>query len=123
MITPTQHFIIEKGSKWEIFKNELPHQKLPFSKREWGGAGHSMCSYQGKMKPALAHHLIECFSKLGDVVVDPFSGSGTIPFEACRMGRRGFGIDISRLGYVLTLAKVSQVSIEKIELLLQSLES
>ena len=91
-------------AKWDTFKRTFPHQQPPYSKRDWGGAAHSMCSYQGKMKPALAHHLIECFSKSGDVIVDPFSGSGTIPFEACRMDRAGYGIDISRLGHVLTVA-------------------
>jgi DNA modification methylase len=110
-------------SKWELFKQEMPHQQQPYAKREWGGPAHSMCSYQGKIKPSLAHHLVECFSEPGDVVVDPFSGAGTIPLEACRMGRRGFGVDISRLGYVLTLAKVARVSPEKIEQLLQDLEA
>src|SRR6185437_10764213 len=109
-------------SRWHSFKKEMPHQKQPYAKREWGGPAHSMCSYQGKIKPALAHHLIECFSEPGDVVVDPFSGAGTIPLEACRMGRRGFGMDISRLGYVLTLAKVAKISSAKIERLLKDLE-
>lgn len=110
-------------SKWQSFKKELPHQKQPYAKREWGGPAHSMCSYQGKIKPSLAHHLIECFSEPGDVVIDPFSGAGTIPLEACRMGRRGFGTDISRLGHVLTLAKVARISRTKVETLLQDLET
>lgn len=110
-------------SEWEIFKKTLPHQLQPYSKREWGGPVHSMCSYQGKMKPALAHHLVKCFSSPGDVVLDPFSGAGTIPLEACRMGRRGYGIDISRLGHVLTLAKVAKASPVKLEGLLGELEA
>ena len=108
--------------KWKSFKNTFPHQEQPYSKRGWGGAAHSMCSYQGKMKPSLAHHLIECFSKPGDVVVDPFSGCGTIPFEACRMGRKGCGIDISNLGHVLTLGKIAKTSKAETELLLSELE-
>jgi hypothetical protein len=75
------------------------------------------------MKPALAHHLIECFSKPGDVIVDPFSGSGTIPFEACRMGRAGYGIDISRLGHILTLGKVGRTSPDRVSKILCELES
>lgn len=110
-------------SEWEVFKKTLPHQLMPYSKREWGGPAHSMCSYQGKMKPALAHHLVKCFSAPGDVVLDPFSGAGTIPLEACRMGRRGYGIDISRLGHVLTLAKVTKTSLVKMEGLLRELEA
>jgi DNA modification methylase len=108
--------------KWEVFKAALPHREQPFAKREWGGPAHSMCSYQGKLKPSIAHHLVSCFSSPGDVVVDPFSGAGTIPFEACRMERRGFGIDISRLGYVLTLAKVERAVPERTTSLLDELE-
>lgn len=109
--------------EWESFKTSLPHQIYPYSKREWGGPTHSMCSYQGKMKPALAHHLVRCFSSPGDVVLDPFSGAGTVPLEACRLGRLGYGIDISRLGHVLTLAKVAKISQEKIDCLLVELEN
>lgn len=110
-------------NEWESFKTALPHQQEPYSKREWGGPAHSMCSYQGKMKPALAHHLIKCFSMPGDVVLDPFSGAGTIPLEACRMRRRGYGMDISRLGHVLTKGKVERTSPVKMEKLLRELET
>jgi DNA modification methylase len=122
-VAPKKKLKPEWRSEWEVFKKALPHQLMPYSKREWGGPAHSMCSYQGKMKPALAHHLVKCFSAPGDVVLDPFSGAGTIPLEACRMGRRGYGIDISRLGHVLTLAKVAKPSPLKMEGLLRELEA
>lgn len=122
-VAPKAKLKSEWRSEWEVFKKTLPHQLMPYSKREWGGPAHSMCSYQGKMKPALAHHLVKCFSTPGDVVLDPFSGAGTIPLEACRMGRRGYGIDISRLGHVLTLAKVAKTSPVKMEELLRELEA
>lgn len=122
-VAPKAKLKPEWRTEWEVFKKTLPHQLMPYSKREWGGPAHSMCSYQGKMKPALAHHLVKCFSAPGDVVLDPFSGAGTIPLEACRMGRRGYGIDISRLGHVLTLAKVAKTSPVKMEGLLRELEA
>lgn len=67
--------------KWDIFKKTLPHMAYPYSKRNWGNALHSVCSYQGKMKPSLAYHLVEVFSLPGDTVLDLFSGSGTIPLK------------------------------------------
>ena len=91
---------------WNEFKELLPHQELPFSKRNWGSPLHSVCSYQAKMKPALAHHLVAAFSKENDIILDPFSGSGTIPFEASLMGRVGMGMDIALLGVALTNAKL-----------------
>lgn len=65
------------------------------------------------MKPALAHHLVLSFSKPGDVILDPFSGSGTIPFEACLLGRTGLGMDISLLGTSISNAKL-QLSNESV---------
>ena len=47
---------IEKN--WKNFMVNLPHRKPPFSKRNWGNGLHSLCSYQGKMKPSLVYHLI-----------------------------------------------------------------
>ena len=106
---------------WEAFKLDLPHQQHPYSKRNWGGAYHSMCSYQGKIKPALAHHLVKVFSTPGDLVVDPFSGAGTIPLEASFEGRNNIGLDISELGYVLTLGKLGNVDVDAIIRLLDEL--
>ena len=63
---------------WSDFKSNLPHKNEPYSKRNWGSSLHSLCSYQGKLKPSIAHHLITCFSSEGDLVMDPFSGSGTL---------------------------------------------
>ena len=48
-------------AEWDSFKESLPHQKTPFTKRNWGNARHSLCSYPGKLKPAIAHHLVQTF--------------------------------------------------------------
>ena len=60
---------------------DLPHQDAPYAKRNWGNARHSICSYQGKMKPSLANHLVDVFAPANGIVLDPFAGVGTIPFE------------------------------------------
>ena len=58
---------MDKEKKWEKFKIDLPHRKHPYSKRNWGNGLHSLCSYQGKMKPSLVHHLINVFSKKNEL--------------------------------------------------------
>lgn len=93
-------------NNWEAFKTQLPHQSLPFSKKNWGNANHSLCSYQGKLKPAIAHQLVTTFVPEGGIVFDPFVGVGTIPFEACLNGRKGYGMDISIMAYYISQAKV-----------------
>jgi tRNA G10 N-methylase Trm11 len=92
---------------WKTFKKEIPHQQKPFSKRNWGHSNHSLCSYQGKLKPAIAHHLVNTFVPEGGSMLDPFSGVGTIPFEAALTGKSSFGIDISLPAYYISYAKVS----------------
>ena len=92
---------------WEHFKNNLPHQKLPYSKRNWGHPLHSLCSYQGKLKASIAHHLIKTFVPENGSILDPFSGVGTIPFEAALNGRKSYGFDISIPAYYISTAKVS----------------
>ena len=46
---------------WECFKRDLPHQTEPYSKKNWGSNNHSLCSYQGKLKPAIGYHLTKTF--------------------------------------------------------------
>lgn len=100
----------------------LPYRQGPYSARNWGHPLHSLCSYASKMKPGLAHWLVALFTRPGDTVLDPFSGSGTIPFEACLAGRRGIGMDLSPLGYTLTVAKVRVPSPSAVAEMLAALE-
>lgn len=43
----------------------------------------------------LARDLISCFSQAGDIVLDPFAGSGTTCVEAAKAGRSYIGIEIA----------------------------
>ncbi len=74
--------------------------------RLWGHSFHPMCSYLASFPAALAHAFIARYSRPGDVVLDPFSGRGTTPLQACAEGRIGVGNDLNPLAYLLTAAKV-----------------
>lgn len=93
---------------WNEFKQELPHQKHPFIKRNWGHSRHSLCSYPGKLKPAIAHHLVKTFVPESGKILDPFAGVGTIPFEAALNGKQGYGFEISPAALAIASAKVQQ---------------
>ena len=51
--------------------------------KRWGSVMHAMCSYMGMFPASLPRYFIEQFTEPGDLVVDPFSGRGTTPLEAC----------------------------------------
>ena len=95
-----------RDAKWRKVMQELPYCQEPYSKKNWGNPNHSLCSYQGKLKPAIANFLVQTFVPKGGRVLDPFSGVGTIPFEAALNGKQSFGIDISPLAYMVSCAKV-----------------
>jgi len=84
----------------------LPYKNGGMASRSWGHPRHSVCSFPSKMKPALAATLVSLFTEKGGVVLDPFSGSGTVPFEAALQGRRALATDISTLGHVISSAKI-----------------
>jgi len=72
----------------------------------WGHPFHSMCSYIASFPPKVPHYFIDRFTKPGEIVLDPFSGRGTTPTEACLMNRIGIGNDLNPIAYVLTKAKI-----------------
>jgi DNA modification methylase len=53
----------------------------------------------------LAERLIRMFSFAGDVVVDPFSGSGTNAIAAARTGRHSVGYEISAKYHKMSVAR------------------
>ena len=74
--------------------------------RLWGHSFHPMCSYLASFPAALAHAFIARYSRPGDVVLDPFSGRGTTPLQACAEGRLGVGNDLNPFAHLLTASKV-----------------
>lgn len=69
----------------------------------------SIHPYFGKLDPALARTLIEQFSKPGDIVLDPFCGSGTVLHEAILSGRSAIGWDSSPLALLIATAKLQGI--------------
>lgn len=72
-------------------------------KKKWNGGGkhafydHNVkCDYHPTQKPiSLFTELIRDFSNLGDIVLDPFVGSGTTASVCERLNRKWIGIEIS----------------------------
>jgi len=102
------------GATAEQLALELPLELPPIAlapewkdqQRLWGHPFHPMCSYLASFPAALTHAFIARYSRPGDVVLDPFSGRGTTPLQACAEGRIGVGNDLNPFAHLLTAAKV-----------------
>jgi len=75
---------------------------------------HGYYTYPAKFIPQLAARLIKEHSKEGDIIIDPFMGSGTTVVEAIVNNRIGIGTDINEIAYLL--AKVKTTPLNTIEL-------
>ena len=95
--------------------SNLPYRSKPYSAKNWGHVRHTLCSYPSKIKPAIAYYLVKLFSGPADIILDPFSGVGTIPFEACLNKRKGIGIDLSPLAFHVTNGKIHNIDKSKVK--------
>jgi ParB-like chromosome segregation protein Spo0J len=73
--------------------------KPPVVREHWlddvvTGTGREKDSHQWQQAEGESAHLIEKLSKPGDLVLDPFVGSGTVAAAALKLGRRFIGSDI-----------------------------
>ena len=66
-----------------------------------------LAPYIGRMKTSIARSLIARFTRPGQVLFDPFAGSGVIPFEAAMLGRSVVACDTNPYGVLLMRAKFS----------------
>ncbi len=79
-------------------------------------ATHRFHPYPARMVPQIAHRLIEMYSKEGDIVLDPFCGSGTVLLEAKLLGRNAIGFDINQLAILIANAKINPPDINEIKI-------
>lgn len=85
---------------------------------------HRLHPYKGKFIPQLVEYFIddhvddfkkEIFFEPGDIVLDPFSGSGTTLVQAAEMNIHSIGIDISRFNCMITETKLLNYEIDALE--------
>lgn len=82
---------------------------------------HRLHPYKGKFIPQLVEYFLdnhtdnfkkEVYFKKGDIVLDPFSGSGTTMVQASELGMHAIGIDISAFNSLIANVKVGKVDFQ-----------
>jgi hypothetical protein len=83
---------------------------------------HALCPYFAMFPEAFAERWIGELTKPGDLVLDPFCGRGTMPFQALLMGRRAVGSDINPVAYCITRAKTNAPTVASLRSRITRLE-
>jgi len=85
---------------------------------------HRLHPYKGKFIPQLVEYFIdehvddfkkEAFFKEGDIVLDPFSGSGTTLVQAKEMGIHAIGVDVSRFNCMISDVKLFEYDLDALK--------
>ena len=76
---------------------------------------HGLHPYMGKFIPQLAEYYLKRHFKAGDVILDPFSGSGTTAIEANVLEMETISLDIAQFNTMLINAKLAEYSLSLME--------
>lgn len=88
-----------------LYFDEYPRSRLT----------HYLFRYPAKFHPPVARKLIEEFSGEGDLVLDPFCGSGTLLVEALGVGRSSIGTDIDPVAIFVSRVKTLSIPVESLQ--------
>lgn len=76
---------------------------------------HGLHKYPAKFFPELPRWLIKRYSKEGNIILDPFSGSGTTNVEALLTRRHSIGIDVDPFSRYLAKVKTTPLNCEELQ--------
>ena len=80
-----------------------------FTNDDTGFLTHDLHPYPAKFIPQIPGYCVAKLSLPGELVFDPFGGSGTTALEAVRMGRRALSTDANAVGTLIGRVKTSNL--------------
>jgi len=119
--------IIKKQERWKKNLGKDLNWALSFDNlREYERTKHihRLHPYKGKFIPQLVEYFLdnhvdifkkEVFFKEGDIVLDPFMGSGTTLIQASELGMHSIGIDVSEFNCLMSKVKMEGHDIPKLK--------
>ena len=69
-------------------------------------AWNTLGRYYAMFPPGFCRETIEGLTEPDDVIIDPFSGRGNMPFTAIALGRQSWGTDVNPIAWLWTAAKL-----------------
>jgi hypothetical protein len=79
--------------RWKEYGEVLTDSLWLIERRDSTGAHRG--GYWGNFVPQIPHQLLLRYTRRGDWVLDPFTGSGTTLIECRRLGRNGLGVELN----------------------------
>ena len=125
-----EYYKDQKKSKQEEWKEQLGEDlnwALSFEQykeAETTKHVHRLHPYKGKFIPQLVEYFLdyhtdkfkkEVYFKPGDIVYDPFSGSGTTMVQACELGIHAVGNDVSAFNAMIGNCKVTKYNLVDVQ--------
>ncbi|KQM79195.1 hypothetical protein ASE74_01095 [Pedobacter sp. Leaf216] len=102
---------------------EVSFRKLVPELYKTDRATHLIHTYPAKLLMHIPHFFLNnnIFSREGDLILDPFSGSGTVMLESVLAGRNAVGADANPLARLISSVKVTNYNTETLKLHLENL--
>ena len=100
-------FAYRAGKKWSVHPAQMPRSNVLTCGNFRAGNG-SKNGHPTQMNPYLVSDPIRCSTEPGDLILDPFMGSGTTLRAAKDLGRRAIGIEIEERYCEIAAQRLSQ---------------
>lgn len=97
----------------DIKREDNPKNEISYHAESYKGL-YAMHKYWGKKPSNIMAGFIKRYSKEGDIVLDPFCGSGVSISEAVFSGRKGVGIDINPSSILITKNVIKTINSNRI---------